>query len=554
MSAYIKLLSKNDYRTRPLGRLITGPWPIVAISGLAFLLRMINLAQRPMWYDEAFAVLYSEKSLGTMLYGTVTRVQGAAADVHPLFFYSMLHFWMQLLGQSPVAVRLLSVLLGTATVFIAYLLAKRLYGTKVALAAALIVAVAPFHIYYSQEARMYALLGFAAMSMTYFFVRAWTEGGRASWIGFGICGALTLYAHNLGIMFLAGLDAWVLWAWYRSQADRRRTLLPHLLAHLLMLVLFAPWLAVLPSQFGKIQQAYWVEQPGIVKLIQTLLIFHFSYDNQSLPGWLLPVALFFSLFILAVVILEYTRVLRRSPVMQGETEVQDSSSGVGPSGGASGEPAGSYQMGYSFLLVLSLAPILFTFVVSQVRPVYIVRALLPSALAYYVLIAGLLVSRRVPKAVQFGLLVPSVLIVAVSLANHYTYSLFPRSPFDQVAAYLGAHAEPTDVIIHSNKLTFLPTYYYDRSLPQEFIGDEPGSPSDTLAYPTQQALGLFSIPDIATAAGGHDRVWLVIFDRAIDEYRLAGYATHPHLIWLDSSYVRVGQMTWGDLHLFLYEK
>jgi hypothetical protein len=68
-----------------------------------------------------------------------------------------------------------------------------------------------------------------------------------------------------------------------------------------------------------------------------------------------------------------------------------------------------------------------------------------------------------------------------------------------------------DVIVHSNKLTFFPTHYYDRTLPQSFIADEPGSRSDTLAYPTQQALGLFATPDVETAVQGHERVWFVIF-------------------------------------------
>ena len=510
---------------------LSGPWPAVGITALAAALRLINLGGRPIWYDEAFAVLYAEKPLSTMLYGTLTQFQGAAADVHPLFFYSVLHAWMRLVGQSPAAVRALSVLLGTATVIMVYLLTRRLFGWRSGLAAATIVAIAPFPIYYAQEARMYALLGFAAITTTYFFVRAWAGGKWGNWIAFGVFGAITLYAHNLGFAFIVAMDLWVLWAWFRPRGARWRNLRPFLLSHMLMVGLFAPWLIVVPSQIGKIQQAYWVQQPGIGQLIQTLLVFHFAYDNQSLPGWLLPPALFFTLLIAALMVFH----LARRP------------------GLADARPGSGEARWVSLFLLLTVVPILLIFLVSQVRPVYIVRALLPSALTYYVLVATTLVVGEVPRPIKWALLVPAVAIVTASLWNHYTYAQFPRSPFDQAATFLRSHRQAGDAIVHSNKLTFLPTHYYDRSLPQAFIADEPGSPSDTLAYPTQEALGLFATPDLETATRGHDRVWFVIFRRAVDEYREGGQPDHPHRMWLERHYNLISVTSFNDLDLYEYQ-
>jgi len=303
-----------------------------------------------------------------------------------------------------------------------------------------------------------------------------------------------------------------------------------------MIALFAPWLAVVPCQFGKIQQAYWVEQPGLVKLIQTILIFHFAYDNQSLPAWLLYPALFFSLLILVIIAFELIRRRRASRSEQ----LPDT-------------PYSLLPTPYSLLLFLTIIPILLTFLASQIQPVYVVRALLPSALMYYVLIASVLIAGSAPKPVKWGLLLPSGLIIAVSLVNHYLYAEFPRPPFDEAVASLRAHYQPADVIVHSNKLTFFPTHYYDRSLPQEFIADEPGSPSDTLAYPTQQALGLFATSDIATATLGHERVWYLVFRRAIDEYRAAGYPDHPQRAWLEQYYTLVSVTSFHDLDVYEYQ-
>jgi mannosyltransferase len=512
-----------------LGRLSGSPWSIWAILALATLLRLINLGERRLWYDEAFAVLYAEKPLSTMLYGTLTPVNGAAADVHPLLYYTMLHGWMQVFGQSPTAVRGLSVLLGVATVGLVYRLGRELFDRRTGLAAALITAAAPLAVYYSQETRMYALLGCAALAAAVCFVRAWSGGRWRWWFAFGLCGAFTLYAHNLGFAFLLGLDVWVISVWVRYRQERWRYLLPLLLAHLIALGLFAPWLLVLPGQLGKIEQAYWVPQPGLAQLIQTLLVFHVAYDNQALPAWLVAPGLFFSLLTIVVAALQSRRV-SLSPTMQRR--------GV--------------RSPLALLLALSLAPLLIIFGISQLRPVYIIRALLPSALAYYGLLAAILVRGRLPRPLAWGVVLPLALIVAVSLSNHYTYAYFPRPPFDEAAAFLRSHYTSGDAIVHSNKLTFFPTHYYDRELPQAFIADTPGSPSDTLAHPTQVALGLFATPDLEEATRGCERVWFVMLRRAVDEYRAAGHADHPHRIWLEQHFHLVSVTTFNDLDVFEY--
>src|SRR5688572_4753173 len=133
-------------------------YPLPLILLLAFTLRLVNLSGRSLWYDEAFAVLFADKGLNAMLYGTLTPVAGGAADIHPLLYYVTLDGWMALFGSSPFAVRFWSVLLGVATVGVIYLIGRDLFSKRTGYAAAFITAIAPFHIQYSQEARMYALM------------------------------------------------------------------------------------------------------------------------------------------------------------------------------------------------------------------------------------------------------------------------------------------------------------------------------------------------------------------------------------------------------------
>ena len=56
---------------------------------------------RPLWYDEAFAVLFSAEGPRAMSYGTLVVDQGIAADVHPLGYYTLLWAWQAVAGGKP---------------------------------------------------------------------------------------------------------------------------------------------------------------------------------------------------------------------------------------------------------------------------------------------------------------------------------------------------------------------------------------------------------------------------------------------------------------------
>ena len=95
---------------------------------------------------------------------------------------------------------------------------------------------------------------------------------------------------------------------------------------------------------------------------------------------------------------------------------------------------------------------------------------------------------------------------------------------------------------------------FDRELSQAFIGDPPGTPTDTLAAATQEVLKIKASKDIRTATGNKKRVWYIIYQRAIDEYIAGGYSTHPDLAYLDANYSLKSEESWDGLQVFLYTK
>src|SRR4030042_3137818 len=139
---------------------------IFIILVVALILRLIALNQS-LWLDEAISVNVAK----TLSYKSLI-LEYSLADFHPPLFYLILRSWIILFGSYEWVVRLPSVIFGIATVYVTYLIGKKLFEDKTALIAATLTATAPLLIYYSQEARMYMLAAFLTSLSVYFFISA----------------------------------------------------------------------------------------------------------------------------------------------------------------------------------------------------------------------------------------------------------------------------------------------------------------------------------------------------------------------------------------------
>jgi hypothetical protein len=110
------------------------------------------------------------------------------------------------------------------------------------------------------------------------------------------------------------------------------------------------------------------------------------------------------------------------------------------------------------------------------------------------------------------------------------------------------------IILHSNKLTMFPAYYYDPELPHRYMADRPNSGSDTLARATQEVIGLLAQYEIGDAVGSSDQVFYVVFSRELEEYRELGYRRHPYLEWLGNHFRQRGVRTYGELTIYEFER
>jgi hypothetical protein len=152
-------------------------WLVIIITLVGGFLRALALSTKGLWLDEAFSIWLANHSIAEMMQWIV-RI-----DQHPPLYYLLLHGWIALGGDTAYHVRFLSVVFGTATIPVIYLIGKRISGEVMGLAAALILAFSPFNIYYAQETRMYTLLMFNAAVAIYALVRLLTDPRAVKPIG-----------------------------------------------------------------------------------------------------------------------------------------------------------------------------------------------------------------------------------------------------------------------------------------------------------------------------------------------------------------------------------
>jgi 4-amino-4-deoxy-L-arabinose transferase-like glycosyltransferase len=185
-----------------VARLAPG-WIAGAILLLGAAVRLYRLDGRGFWLDEVVTA-YSVRlhSLSDVL----AYVHFWFDNMPPIFVLTWL---LRGLGGSEIAVRLPFALAGGGTLLAVYYLGKALVRPRVGLLAALLMAVLPFAVWYSQEARQYAFLMLFTTLQMLFAYRAVTGGGRWAWIGLSAASVCNLYAGYLALTVTAAAFGYV---------------------------------------------------------------------------------------------------------------------------------------------------------------------------------------------------------------------------------------------------------------------------------------------------------------------------------------------------------
>ena len=175
--------------------------PLTAILLIAAMLRLFQLGQSSLWYDEVVTMRLARTEDPAHLLRLLQQIDATRAPLHPL----LLQCWIFLFGASDLAGRSLSALCGILTVAMVHWVSRQAFDVKTGLWAAWLSACSPLLVYYSREVRMYAwlvlvtCLGWGLLFSHRRLPKLWKSAL------YGLSLVAIAYSHPLGILMVGTL-------------------------------------------------------------------------------------------------------------------------------------------------------------------------------------------------------------------------------------------------------------------------------------------------------------------------------------------------------------
>jgi len=399
---------------------------LTVITAAGGALRLYRWLSYSYWYDEITWVYIYLVSGFRELYNYSLYL------AKPPLFGFLLYYW-QFLGQDEFTARLLPVILGVLLIFSVYRIGVLLYSRKVGVAAALLTAVSPMHIYYSQDLSNYTLLALLLSCSFYYFFLFLKSNNISSIIKFVIFSTLSLYTHYPAVFFLITLNIFFLFNRKNSGSLAGKWVI----GQFSILLLYTPWLLKLPRQFELIDEFFaemlaWVPRGNPFHFIHALRVFAVGF-NASYYAFLLITAILFYLL---------------------------------PKGFMTGLRLNGKK---SLLLTLwVLMPIFLSVMFSPLYNTFTYRNFIPVLPAYYIILALNTVKLKKHMLVPFFLLLA---VIGFSLHRYYnnilTYPesfyyrlVVPRKNNRQATEYILNNFRNGDMVAHTCDSTAVPYVYY----------------------------------------------------------------------------------------------
>ncbi len=241
-----------------------------ALSVVGVLLRL-RIAHQTLFADELSTYwIVTGRSLGGVWSIVGHRYPwGATTEISPPLYFMAAWLTTQL-GHAAELVRGPSLLAGALSIPVIYLLGRRTVGRRAALVATALTALSPFMIYYSAEARPYALMMLLVMVSTLAMLAAVDDGRARWWVLYAVASCAAVYAHYTCVFVLGAQLVWVMWA----HPELRR---PALLANVAAIAGVLPWAPGMIHQLNSTTTA----------IFSALSPFTVPYVRSSLEHWAL---------------------------------------------------------------------------------------------------------------------------------------------------------------------------------------------------------------------------------------------------------------------------
>lgn len=440
---------------------------LLLIIALGAALRVHKLGAESIWLDEAFTIQTARASLASI-------VEETSKDVHPPLFYFVLHYWMEVFGESEFSTRLLSTLFGVLTLLAIYKVATLLFDKGTGLVAALLLALSHFHIWFSQEARMYTLLALLSLLSMYYFIKLLASRSRVALAGYIVASVLMMYTHFYSVFILAAQNLYWLSLLFVSKGIFRETWKRWLLAQIALLVLFLPWLSVLMQQVSRVAKGFWIPRLPARALFETLI----TYSGSLQLAWML-----FPLVGLAIYLGLKGRSKAKRELLIAEKR----------------ESASESRLKCYLLLLWLVCPIILPFIVSEFSsPIFLPKYTISASIAFIILAARGFMSVGFHQ-LRMVLILLIVGFSVIDLRNYY--GAVKKDAWRDAVASFNRLARPNDAVLFNQQSGMSPFDYYSK---RTDLVEKP-FPDYNTELKTDNL-----VDQLRSAVEGHDRVWLVL--------------------------------------------
>ena len=452
---------------------------LLPILALAALVRFYDLTASAIWGDEGSSLLMSHYSVAEIWVH-------AARDVHPPLYFVLLHGWIELFGDGIFSIRCLSALPGIATVWLGVWLMDLIAPRRASLLAGFLLALLPTAVRYSQEVRMYSLLGLWLIGATIALVYWIRQPRRTRYlVVYVVLMIAAFYTHYFSVLCV--LCHWLYMGLIRVLPGYRLRSIQRpgwWLANMAIVLLYLPWV---PNLIDLIQHMDQLKANGDVgwgstvtfsslpSMIWSLLT---QDDGENLP------TLMFIVLPLALLVVTGVALARDRSVIRGSV----------------------------LLVIYTALPMLLVFGVSFISPVFIERYLTAYALGLPMIVA-LAIDRLFSgfRVLALTVLVLFVGIELVGLKNNAAVD--PSNQINVMVDYVNRHFVAGDRIVTSDMLWYLPYVYYNRAATQPLLYT-PLLANGGSSRPNAYGFGTLVTQDIFldhldNLPKGTGRVWLI---------------------------------------------
>ncbi len=469
-------------------------------------LRFYDIGADPLSISDGFSLWYADRSW-TEIFSWIP-----SWDPHPPLHNTVLKVWT-LLGQNEITIRSLSAIFGILTIPCIYFLGRTIGGPSdgawIGLGAALLFAVSPLHIEFAREPRypmmQTLIVAFTLCAAAWLMRNRWaacapllgfrtrlSQSGRhdlaaedpwsARWAWMAVIAGATLsvWLHNVSVFFLASV-ALAMLIWLAGPLRWNRDFLTNsLLASLIVVLLWSPFLHILWAQSTSLTDQLWLQAPTLWDIAWQVRTW-FGANHVH----------FTSLFVLGGAALAGTWWVARHS-----------------------------GWSYVFLLVgVAGGPIVLSLLISYTfKPIFFYRTMIWVTVPYFILVAA---AACFLKRAWLRIALLAGLSAILLTGSVRFYSEHDNQPWDQIVGLIAKETEPRAVVFLLPAAIELPFAYNLQKLPLDVTTITLPGPFPALDFPNAYPTDVTAGPAIAQEdlvrvrelSAGQSPVWLVVWRR-----------------------------------------